>query len=201
MTQVAEPKKKPWQLIAILLVTIVPLIGAYVVYYTGFGMPDDAVNEGELITPAPNFEALRAYAAGDLPAFDSNRKWRLLVPVPEDCAEQCQQNLYVTRQVHIRLAEKAERVERYAVNLAGSQGAEWLEGIKPEHPRLKIFEVPRERWNAWLEGTNVPSDAGAQHYYLLVDQLGFAMMFYTTDQHGNQLLKDIKRILRYSPDE
>lgn len=201
MTQMTETRKTPWQLIAILVVTIVPLVGAYLVYYTGIGMPDDAVNEGELITAAPNMETLLDHASGDLPTFDNNRKWRLLVPITDDCTQQCQQNLYVTRQVHIRLAQKAERVERYAVNLAGSRGADQLESIKADHPRLKAFDVPAERWDAWLEATNVPGDIGAKHYYLLVDQLGFAMMFYTTDHDGNQLLKDIKRILRYSPEE
>lgn len=201
MTQKTEPKKTPWQLIAILVVTVVPLVGAYVVYYTGIGMPDDAVNEGELITQAPNFETLLAHAAGEVPTFNNNRKWRLLVPVPNDCTEQCLQNLYVTRQVHIRLGEKGERVERYAVNVAGEDGSKFLESIRSDHPRLKTFDVPREHWNGWLAGTNVPDDPVAQHYYLLVDQLGFAMMFYTADHEGNQLLKDIKRILRYSPEE
>jgi len=35
---------------------------------------------------------------------------------------------------------------------------------------------------------------------LLIDQEGFAMMSYTTAQHGNELLKDIKRALKYSID-
>ncbi len=201
MTQTADTKKTPWQLIAILVVSIVPLVAAYVVYYTGIGMPDDVVNEGELITAAPNIEGMLAHAAGDLPTFSHNRKWRILLPITDACGEQCQQNLYVTRQVHIRLGEKSERVERYAVNLAGNAGVEFLDGIGPEHPRLKTFDAPREQWDSWLAETNVPGDPDTQHYYLLIDQLGFAMMFYTSEHDGNQLLKDIKRILRYSPEE
>lgn len=201
MTQTADTKKTPWQLIAILVVTLVPLVAAYVVYYTGIGMPDDVVNEGELISAAPNIDSLLPHAAGDLPRFNNNRKWRILLPVTDSCGEHCQQNLYVTRQVHTRLAEKGERVERYAVNLAGSVGEEFLDSIRTEHPRLKTFDAPPVQWNTWLAETNVPGDPDAQHYYLLIDQLGFAMMFYTSDHHGNQLLADIKRILRYSPEE
>ncbi len=201
MNNAAEqnPKKNPWPLIAILAVTLVPLVAAYVAYFTGMGVPDETVNEGQLLSPVKNTADILADAEGDIPELANNLKWRLFIPVPEHCSEACQQNLYVTRQVHIRLAEKGERVERFAVNVGGTDGAEFLQQIKAEQPGLRQFAVSRSAWQDWLRGTNVSEDLTDGHYYLLVDQVGFAMMFYTTDHDGNQLLKDLKRVLRYSP--
>lgn len=198
MNKAAEynQKKMSWQLIAILAVTLIPIIAAYVAYYTGIGVPKDTVNKGVLLEPAKNVSDVLGDASGDIPSFTDNLKWRLLIPVPRECDKDCQQNLYITRQVHIRLGEKGERVERYAVNLGGATGEEFLQSIRPEHPQLKHFSVSPDTWESWLKESNVP---GVDHYYLLVDQVGFAMMFYSVQHNGNQLLDDLKRVLRHSP--
>jgi hypothetical protein len=198
-TAVKNSKKNSWPLIAMLVVTLVPLVAAYLAYFTGMGVPDDTVNEGELLSPAKNIADILADAEGDIPELSNNLKWRLLIPVPQHCSTACQQNLYVTRQVHIRLAEKGERVERFAVNIGGAEGADFLQQIKAEQPGLRQFAVAEAAWHEWLRGTNVLDDLTDGHYYLLVDQVGFSMMFYTTNHDGNQLLKDLKRVLRYSP--
>lgn len=201
MTETTPKKPVPWQLIIIVLVTVVPIVAAYLAFYTGVGVPQRTVNEGILLEKARNVEGLFGHADGDLPNLEDNSHWRLLVPVPPDCSQACQKNLYVTRQVHIRLADKASRVERYAVNLAGSEGEQYLAEIAPDHPRLKYFTVPWGVWSDWLEGSGVPTDLNEEPYYLLIDQTGFAMMYYTSQHEGNQLLKDLKRVLRFSPEE
>ncbi len=199
MTNTTVEKKTPWQLLAIIAVTVVPLVAAYVAYYTGMGVPDESVNEGIMLTPAPSFAAL-AELDGDPLDFADAPRWRLVVPVPETCGDACQKNFYLTRQVHTRLGAKAERVERYAVNLGGDAGAQYLESIKAEHPDLKMLTATGPQWQGWLGDAGAKFDLDAQHYYLLMDPQGFAMMAYTNEHSGNQLLTDIKRILRYSPE-
>lgn len=200
-TETKRKKPKSWPLKVMLLVTVLPIVGAYVAYFTGFGVPEDRVNEGELVAPAKNLKDLLPTAVGEVPEFANNYQWRLLIPVNGQCGELCQQNLYTTRQVHVRLGEKADRVERYAVNIGGAEGAKFVQALAAEHPLLKSFTVDEKEWQQWLQDANVPADINAEPYYLLVDQVGFAMMYYGAQHHGNQLLKDIKRVLRYSPAE
>jgi hypothetical protein len=189
-------KKMSWQLAAILLVTLVPIVTAYVAYFTGLGVPQDRVNEGVLLEPARNLADVLPLAQGEKPQFENNLLWRMIIPIPATCDQACQHNLYITRQVHIRLADKSDRVERFAVNIGGAEGAKFLQSIVADHPGMKIFSVAEEDWHKWLAGTNIPT---SDHAYLLVDQVGFAMMFYSEQHDGNQLLKDVKRVLRYSP--
>lgn len=189
-------KKMSWQLTAILLVTLVPMVAAYVAYFTGVGVPQSRVNEGVLLEPARNLADVLPLAEGDKPQIENNLLWRLIIPIPANCNQVCQRHLYITRQVHIRLADKAERVERYAVNLGGAEGAAFLQNIAAEQPGLKSFSMNEKDWQQWLAGSNLPA---SDHVYLLVDQVGFAMMFYGEQHDGNQLLKDLKRVLRYSP--
>ncbi len=191
--------KKP--LIAILMVSILPIAAAYFVFFTGIGVPEDTVNTGKLISPANHVtEILADGNEAVLQEINDDKKWRIFLPVPHGCNENCRKNLYTTRQVHIRLGEKGTRVERYAVNLAGAQGEEFLNGIKEEHPFLKVVNVDRTRWDNWVGTTDLDLNLEETPYYLLVDQEGFAMMAYTAEIHGNDLLKDLKRALKYSID-
>jgi hypothetical protein len=194
----ASKKTIPWPFILILAVVIIPVVAAYVAYYTGMGVSDETVNKGILLQPPVHLDQLTD-VADEVPELEE-RKWRLLLPLLAPCTDTCAENLYTTRQVHIRLGEKAERVERLAVNLGGAAGQEQLDAIQADHPRLKHFSVSREQWQHWLNGTNVPASLEQDHYYLLVDQEGYAMMFYTAAHHGNELLDDIKRVLRYTPE-
>ena len=191
-------KSLPWPFIIIVAVMVLPIVGAYVAYYTGMGVSEKTVNKGILLQPPAKLSALtdKGSAVPDL----QERKWRLVLPVTSPCAQECQQNLYTTRQVHIRLGDKSVRVERIAANLGGDQGASFLQSIHDDHPRLQFFSVSRADWNNWLANSNAPEALEQNPYYLLVDQEGFAMMYYTANHHGNDLLDDIKRVLRYTPE-
>lgn len=199
-TSIPAKKTFSWQVNAILAVTVVPILAAYIAYYTGWGVSENTVNQGHMLTPAQGVAELLQNATGDKPNFENNRQWRLLIPVTQECNEQCQRDLYLTRQVHIRLGDKADRLERYAVNLSASGGEQYLQTLAQDHPKLKHFSVTPQAWQAWLADTNAPTDLNTEHFVLLVDQVGFAMMFYDQNNDGNQLLKDIKRVLRYSPE-
>ncbi len=197
----AEPsalKKGRWHLRAMLLVTFVPLIAAYVAYYTGWGVPQTTVNNGVLLEPALDTTLLLADASGE-PLDLSDIKWRLLIPVTDPCNKACQQNLYVTRQVHVRLGEKAERIERVALAV-GDAAEAYLADIRAEHPRLKILSISPSGWQDGWQGNQMPAAQEAEHFYFLVDPQGFAFLRYSEAHEGNALLKDIKRILRYTPE-
>lgn len=193
-------KRNRRTLLAIFFVSVVPIVAAYVAFYTGLGVPENTVNNGVLLTKPLDIKQL---VAGDDDPFAvhvrEQKKWRLLIPTYQDCGSACEDILFTTRQVHIRLGEKSERVERVLVNLSGAAGQRWVEQKIADHPRLHTIDLPFNAWQVWIAESGVPLNIEQQPYYLLVDQRGFAMMAYTTE-HGNLLLKDLKRALKYSID-
>lgn len=197
MSPVDSPKKN-WTLTAILLVSALPIIAAYTMYFTGIGVPDNTVNAGVLLPKAISVHSL--IPDDVLPQVIDKKKWRLLIPVGEICSKQCESNFYVTRQVHTRLGEKSLRIERVIVNIGGEMGYREVERLRANHPNIKHFTVSRDRWHQWLAVSKAVLSIDTDPYYLLVDQEGNAMMSYTNIQTGNQLLKDIKRALKYSID-
>jgi len=191
-------KKGRRTLLLVLAVSVMPVAAAYIMFFTGIGVPSNTVNNGVLMEKPLSIKEIMP--AEQWESVTNDKKWRLLLPLGETCDAACEKNLYTTRQVHIRLADKSGRLERYLVSYGGTKSDAYAEKIKPEHPLLKHVSVSKRDWLHWIEQSPIIQQTLSQPYYLLVDQEGGAMMVYTEKQHGNELLKDIKRALKYSID-
>lgn len=191
--------KKNRTLLLMLFVSVLPIAAAYFVYFTGLGVPENRVNAGLLLpTPMP-LKALIGESKAE--TFLDDKKFRLFIPIDEQCGEDCQQNLYVSRQVHIRLGTKSSRVERIAVNIGGEQGQEFYTSIVKEHPKLKLITVSKDAWQDWIAQASSSLSKNADHFYLLLDQeKGNTMMAYNNEQSGNELFEDLKHVLKHSVD-
>lgn len=186
-----------WAGVAVFSAVALPMLAAYIVFYTGVGMPTATVNQGELLVPAKNVAEIELSARnGDKILFaEEAPKWRYLILGGKRCAGECEKLLYTTRQVHIRLGDKAHRLERMLVT-AEPLGEMRHGALKSQHPRLYFATADQQQLDQWLADRDHPELKGPSA--LLVDQNGFAMMVYDNRHTGNQLLKDIKRLLKYS---
>ncbi len=187
---------------AIALMTVVglPMLIAYVLFQTGVGIPKGQVNQGELVDPPQRFSEWQPETL-DSEAWASNpeqKHWRFVIPIDAECTGYCRDNLYLTRQVHVRLGDKAHRVKRVILPVDGAPSEDTLDYLEAEHPGTEVVQPDQPAMMASLAQTNVPGDPLEAGRYFLMDQEGFVMMAYEPEHTGNQLLKDIKRLLRYS---
>lgn len=183
--------------VAVFASVLLPILAAYIVFYTGIGMPDGTINQGDLVEPpvAVGELAFDAQNGGPLRLADEAIKWRYLIVPAGRCDDACEKLLYTSRQVHIRLGKKADRLERLLVT-AAPLSEEMQAFLERDHPRLRPVQLERRSLQQLQQQTATDNISGARA--LLVDQHGFAMMAYDNDHSGNQLLKDIKRLLKYS---
>lgn len=180
---------------------VVPMLFAYIIFKTGFGFPSGTTNKGELLLPPQLVQDLALQEADNFlnHYYSSEKKrWRMLVPIAQDCDEKCKSYLYLTRQVHIRLAEKAYRVERILLLLSDVPEPE-IETLKQEHPGTLLLTSTPEKLQSWLAEVKLASKP--EDYFYLVDQEGFAMMHYNTEHSGQDLLDDIKKLLKFTYDK
>lgn len=197
--------QKPSRLNGILIpaMIIVPMVVAYIMFYTGWGVPLSTTNKGEFLSPPQQVTELN-FSSGDVlitEAFaeGSQKRWRILLPVTAQCSGACADNLYLTRQVHIRLAQKAYRVERILVLLGDFSQAE-LSALEKEHRTTLMVASTQDDFSQWLAPTGISAEQALQQYYL-VDQEGFAMMQYDNTHTGQDLLDDIKKLLKFTYDK
>ena len=179
-------------------IAVLPMLAAYTMFFTGWGVPKQTNNRGLLLSDALSLEPL--VASEDWQRIGREKKWRLLIPVPASCEDACQKNMYTTRQVHIRLSEKSTRLERIAVSVGGQLSEDYLAAIAASHPKLKTVAAGQQRWQDWIEPVTSELETLGEHAYFLVDQEGYAIMAYGSEHHGNALLSDIKHALKFSID-
>jgi cytochrome oxidase Cu insertion factor (SCO1/SenC/PrrC family) len=204
MQQEIDPKiKKRNNLYGLLIITaiLLPMILAYVMFKTGWGVSGKTTNKGILLTEARSLKELVLRNNEDRLAtlYDADKKqWRILVPVTAVCDKACENHLYLSRQVHIRLAEKAYRVERILL-LLDELPPERLDSLKQDHPETVIVNSSTANLTTWLEPNKL--SLSPENYFYLVDQEGFAMMRYGLEHTGQDLLDDIKKLLKFTYDK
>ena len=166
-----------------MIISVLPVFLAYFIFYTGIGIPKKTVNYGQLIdNPYDLVNLVDENNKHEVNQLVLQKKWWLVIPISASCDEICVKNLYTTRQVHIRLDKKSDRIGRIALTDHFFE----IDNIKQQHPYLRIIK-------------NKKITLDTSHYYL-VDQQGKVMMKYDINHTGNELLKDIKRALKYSID-
>jgi cytochrome oxidase Cu insertion factor (SCO1/SenC/PrrC family) len=203
MNETVDPLQKRSRIYGLLIIAIIalPMLTAYIMFKTGWGIPIDTSNKGTLLQPARAIGELALNNQDDILVRlieDENKRWRILVPITKECDEICQNHLYISRQVHIRLAEKAYRVERILLRL-DSLSVDAIDNLKQEHPETIMVDSNIDALNQWLAVSKLP--LSAENYFYLVDQDGYAMMYYDVDHKGQDLLDDVKKVLKFTYDK
>ncbi|WP_163836189.1 hypothetical protein [Spartinivicinus ruber] len=192
-------------LTSILGLPILGIVAAYLSYNTGIFKNIGRTNNGELILPPVDLQVLKleSLSSNDRPTTFDDQTWKLIVLANDGCDKQCQQQLYLTRQVHIALGKEADRLERIFISLNNTplthnkQQSEFnkvVNVIMKLHPKINIASTDKENIEQQLKN-KVPE---LKNKILLADPLGNIMMYYTQQHSGKEILTDIKHLLKVS---
>ncbi|MDT4860191.1 hypothetical protein FQZ97_947370 [compost metagenome] len=115
--------------------------------------------------------------------------WQLLVTAPGGCLEDCQQLVYVARQIHIGLGRDASRANHA---LAVTEvPADYAVKLEQEYPQLK-----RHGLDGTAYGKATGNLGGAQLW--IVDPHGNLVLRYDGKTRGKQILNDLRHLLKLS---
>ncbi len=206
MSDLIKRYNAPLQFGLMLVIIIATLLAGYLMYPGSEEERQSLLgrlgtsNKGVLLSPTLNVHELGLTHLDGTPwrLPEDSLKWRMLIPAVGQCGEQCRERLHITRQIHVRLNKQAPRVERAFISLEGGASPELLEYLEQDHPRTLILNAERSRFEAWLAGSQLDWRPDEQ-VVILLDPLGQAMMFYTRDHSGTDILLDLEHLLKYSP--
>lgn len=177
----ATAKKNRLTLLALLLVFLVPFLGAYWLYLHPGSLSLGTTNNGEFIQPARRLDATGL----DLPKdYLANHKWTLVYLGGPQCDAGCEQALTTMRQARQALGENAEQVQRLYL-VAGKPGS------RAPEPGLAVADASKA--TALLKQFDEPATAAG--YIYLVDTRGYLMMRYSLADDPKGLLKDLRHLL------
>lgn len=155
-------------------------------------------NNGTLLHPAVELSSAGWVDDAGRPwAFRAEEpRWHIVLPVGDVCDEACEELLYITRQIHIRLGKQADRLARVYVNVGGPLSDQQRQFLSDEHPRIQIVHYSADEFSSHFEGTNGEWNGEFRSY--LVDPHGIAMMYHDAGLPGGSILKDLNHLLKLS---
>jgi hypothetical protein len=201
------PRKRPLQPWLILGIVVAVIAGGFI------ALPRDeqskarllallgTSNRGVLLRPMVPVAGLDLHAPDGAPLEWATLapKWRLLIPVVSPCAETCRAALYLTRQVHVRLEKDAARVERVLLVLGEPLDQETVAWLEHEHPHLTLLRGDADGFARWPAAAAAAWTPNASPVFV-VDRAGMAMLYFTPEHSGADMLADLRHLLKYSPE-
>ncbi|MBF8793805.1 hypothetical protein IRZ70_13395 [Pseudomonas monteilii] len=169
------------QLILILLVVLGPMILATSMYKLKFWVPDGRSYHGQMIG--------NGQGRSDIGIDAQETRWQLLVSTPSACAADCQQLVYLVRQIQIGLGRDAARAS-HALATAQPLAADYQALLGREYPQLQRYSLDTQRY-----GQNV-SEPGPQLW--IVDPHGNLVLRYDAKVNGKHVLDDLRHLLKLS---
>jgi len=170
------------KLLALIVIAAVPIFLSIMLFEIFPELqPRGTTNKGELIVPSIEAEKVN-------PVLLDYEGWLLLQPVGKSCDSDCQQMLYLSRQVIAGLGKDSGRVERVLIAPSGIDSA-FQSYLSAEHADVTVVAADL----ALLNEISAKSPTA-----FLVDPNGNIMMFYTLETAGKPMLKDLKHLLKIS---
>ncbi len=190
------------KLLILWLVPVILMATAWFAYYlieTG-RIEISSKNKGDLINPPLKVSEIIDLADNKALASVWEDKWTIVIRASKSCDDACKETLYLTRQIHIRLNKDVNRVQRVLLIDEFKEDQSFLDFLEREHKLLKVFVTDEEALNNFEAAIkqNIQQKEDIKPVFYLVDPKGWAMMAYDKQHEGNEILTDLKFLLKFS---
>lgn len=169
------------QLLLILLVVLGPMVLATCMYKLGFWVPDGRSYHGVMIG--------NGQSRADIGIDGHDERWQLLVSAPQGCAEDCQQLVYLARQIQIGLGRDASRAS-HALATSQPLSGDYQAVLGREYPQLQRYPLDAQRYIQKV-GELAP-------HLWIVDPHGNLVLRYDGKVNGKHVLDDLRHLLKLS---
>jgi hypothetical protein len=176
-------RKGRLQLLLILLGVIGPMILATGMYKFQFWVPEGRSYHGELIG--------NGQTRADLGVQAEEERWQLLVTAPQGCAADCQQLVYLARQIQIGLGRDAGRAS-HAIAAAQPLSSDYEARLNREYPQLQRYPLDLATFS------NAMGDEAGTPQLWIIDPHGNLVLRYDPSVKGKDLLNDLRHLLKLS---
>jgi cytochrome oxidase Cu insertion factor (SCO1/SenC/PrrC family) len=186
------------KLLGLAIFFALPVFGAYLAFFLDWA-PRTTSNYGEFITPRLLPDVTFDAGEGQRVAMSELRgRWMMVQVDSSACDAWCEKKLYYMRQIRTAQGKDAPRVERV-----------WLvtDAQRPDPGRLvgydgtRVLNMPPGPFaQAFIDASAEPArhDAPSDHLFV-IDPMGNLVLRYPRDANASRIIKDLEKLLKYTP--
>lgn len=194
-------QKKLMLILLFAVFALPPALSWFLFNYTEAGRRAEGVQHGTLVTPPrplPDWDLLDPLADSDT-GQRLRGKWSLIYLLRSACQASCNENLHRMRQIRLATGRYAPRVQRVVLVASGAKDALSRAQLTDYTGQLLLFPgaISDGRLSGLFSLGVGDRPFEAQRLYL-VDPMGNLMMSYAADSEPVGIIRDLKRLLRYS---
>ena len=187
------------------LIPLVPLVIAWTMAFTGYGIPDETSNKGELVTPG--------LVVPQQVIDAQNSEWGLVI-ISDKCDATCEQQLYRLQQLYLSMGKQAERLQTVWVSNDVKRSAEQMSveialkeddkdseqthramDLTGELSFKKMIQINDPDTFAWFEKQAINWQ---DQSIFFVDPLGNIVLRFNPELSGRDMMSDIKWLFKAS---
>ena len=189
-------KRQRLILLAMILVFAAPVVLSWIAFkFTDLGRDQENPGHGILIEPPRQLpDSTLDDPRGQLQGQTLHGKWSLVYLLDGDCRSTCEENMYTMRQLRLALGDDASRVQRVLYVMNANNDVLSPAQLQEYGGQLLLSGDQTLLQNFLMSEENPTS----QNRLYLVDPRGFLFMGYPADTEPKGIIKDLKRLLRYS---
>lgn len=182
-----NPRRGRLQLLLILAASLGPILLASAMYKWQFWVPESRSYHGELLANGQTRSELGVVNSG---AAQEETRWQLLITAPEECAADCQQLVYLARQIQIGLGRESSRATHSLASGAPLSEA-YQSQLQLEYPQLGRFSLDPQRYAQQQQGKPAVQ-------LWIIDPHGNLVLRYDAKADGKSVLSDLRLLLKLS---
>jgi cytochrome oxidase Cu insertion factor (SCO1/SenC/PrrC family) len=194
-------KRPVWAMYVLLLLFASPfLVSWWMYYFTELGRDGGAYSHGQLILPPIPMEDMTLFDPGaGMREHHLHGKWNLLYISNGGCDHRCDQRLSLMRQLWLAAGNDNYRLQRVLMITNITDKPVIYQQLNKYNGQLVVMikdSNSKNIENLFKQGTeDRPLDSGRLY---LIDPLGNLMMSYPLGIDPTGIIKDLKRLLKYS---
>jgi len=205
MTQQAKKQNKGrlW-LVALIALFVLPMLASWALFYytQKTGKVWGTSNKGVLIRPMIALQDidLALFGGGKVTLKEIETQWTMLYLMPDECGQQCEQDIYHMRQVHVSVNKDFSRVQRLLVLKNPEQLQEKYAFLQYYNDMLIAQQddtlQPLRRQISLPDSDKLTGSVDGHIY--IIDPQANVMMVYEKGVDPAKVFKDLKKLLRIS---
>lgn len=190
-----QTQRGRWMMVIVVFLCALPVIASYFTFYV---IQPRGQGYGELIHPPRELPAnlpLKALDGTPVSAEALKHQWLLVVVDGGSCVGECEQHLFMQRQLREMLGKERDRVEKVWLVVDDAPIKPELEASLSQSPGMTVLRTDRDALAQWLQPATGQSLTG--HLYI-VDPMGRWMWRSPVRPDPQSVKSDLKKLLRAS---